>query len=216
MGAFNDLTGKRFGRLIVLERAATKKHKTYWRCRCDCGNETSVLADSLRRGSTKSCGCLNRETTPKRPITMRQSHLQLYNVWRGIKQRCHNPNYHSYNTYGGRGIKVCDEWRNSFDCFAEWADKNGYKIGLEIDRVDVDGDYSPINCRWVDDKKQANNRRNTKYITWNGETKPLSEWCDELKLPYASILYRLNSKKWSVEKALTYPVRHYNKSSEQE
>lgn len=212
MGKKLDLTGQRFGRLVAIKYAYTKRSRRFWRCKCDCGNEKTVEISSLMNGKTKSCGCLNRETFYRNPYTMRHTHMQLYNVWHGIKLRCHNPNYHSFEFYGGRGIIVCDEWRNSFDTFATWADNNGYEEGLEIDRIDVNGNYCPENCRWVTPKQQANNRRNTFIVTYQGAAKPLSEWCDELGLPYATIYYRLSSGKWSVEDALNVPVRHYIKS----
>lgn len=210
MGKFIDLTGRRFGRLVVLERAPSRKHKTYWKCRCDCGTEKEILRDSLLGGRTKSCGCLNLEMVHPHALTERATHLRLYETWHGMKARCLNPNYHHYDDYGGRGITVCKEWQESFDNFAHWADENGYVEGLTIDRIDVNKGYSPDNCRWATAKEQANNRRNTRYVTWNGITKPITEWCKEMEIDIRVVRHRLNYG-WSVEDAFTVPVNHHKK-----
>lgn len=203
-----DLTGKRFGRLVVLSRAETKRGQTFWNCKCDCGNIVSVNAYSLKIGETKSCGCLQKEIQSKNASKHNLSKTKLYKLFRRMHERCYNKNCKSYKDYGGRGIKICEEWLNDFKKFYTWAYENGYdstKNGNDcsIDRIDVNGDYSPINCRWITKKQQANNRRNSRYITYNGETHTLAEWSNMYNISQRLLWARLFKLKWDIEKALT-------------
>lgn len=156
-----DLLGQRFGRLTVVEKLPSKNNMSMWRCVCDCGNETAVLGKNLKSGRTKSCGCLQKETFAKNtnnPPTHRATGTRLHNEWRAMKARCYIPSCSNYERYGGRGIRVCDEWKNDFLKFKEWALENGYNDDLSIDRINPDGDYEPNNCRWVTMQKQFWNR----------------------------------------------------------
>ena len=164
-----DLTGSRFGRLTVIGRAA---RRGYHLCRCDCGTERSIYYNSLLKGLSKSCGCLRRKHGLWRH--------PLYRKYRSILGRCYCPGTNGYACYGGRGIVVCDEWLRDFTSFYCWATQNGWVPGLQIDRINVDGPYSPDNCRFVTGKTNSNNKRTNNVLTLNGKTQTLQRRVDEL------------------------------------
>lgn len=194
----NDLTGRKFGRLTVIGIEERNSRKTYWVCQCDCGNIKIARSDALLSGATKSCGCLKKEQdkTNLDPQKITKHHLyntRIYHIWQGMKARCDNPRNTRYHRYGGRGIKVCEEWENDFKAFHDWAIANGYEETLTIDRIDNDKGYSPDNCRWSDKKEQGNNRKTTIKITIGNATKSLTEWCEIFQINYSAAEARYNS-----------------------
>ena len=197
-----DLTNQKFGKLLVLEKAITQNEKVMWKCLCDCGNIVFVKGVNLKNNRTKSCGCIKMEVLLKRNTKHSQRHTKLYEVWKTMKQRCYNPNNKSYKNYGGRGISICDEWKNNFMSFYNWSIENNYKEGLSIDRINVNGNYEPSNCRWTTRVVQQNNTRVNKYFTINNETKTLADWCRIYNVNYTTTYTRLE-KGLSIIDALT-------------
>ena len=197
-----DLTGKHFGRLTVIERADDRNGVTAWLCKCDCGNETVAYAHHLKCGDTKSCGCLFEELNHKTAVKHGMSEDPLYNRFTKIVSRCESPTNPEYKNYGGRGISVCEEWRRNFKAFYEWSMQNGYREDLTIDRIDVNGNYEPNNCRWVDRVAQANNTRSNHFIEYNGERKTIAEWGRKLGISYSTLWGRLKKHKWSMDGAI--------------
>lgn len=211
---FNDLSGKKFNHLLVLKLDSIKNNTTYWLCQCDCGNIKKISAGHLKNGHTKSCGCIRKDCradkNPSYKHGLRKS--RLYEILVNIKTRCYNVNNKTYKNYGGRGITVCEEWRNDFLNFYNWAMDNGYRDDLTIDRIDVNGNYEPSNCRWVNWKIQQNNRRNNHIIEYNGEKHTLQEWSEILPINVSSSVLRyriLNG--WSIEDAFLKNVRRIKK-----
>lgn len=174
-----DIAGQRFGRLVALEPCRSPEwQRRRWKCICDCGNIHYAETSSLRGGSCKSCGCQNDDIR-KSGINRRMhggAGTRLYRIWKLMKSRCYNEHSQDFHDYGEKGITVCDEWRNDFPAFREWAASNGYADNLSIDRIDVTKGYSPKNCRWADNSTQANNKRNTIIVEINGITRPITEW----------------------------------------
>lgn len=190
-----DLTGKRFGRLVVLCRVEHEKKGVKWKCRCDCGKETIVFGGSLRNGQTQSCGCYWRERIVECGVKHGYAlpkYKHLLNIHRGIVARCCYPKNNQYKNYGGRGIKVCEEWL-SLKNFGDWAITHGYAEGLQIDRIDNNGNYEPSNCRFVTPDVNCNNRRNTCYVEINGERLPLRFAAKKYHCPWWRIVNRLKA-----------------------
>lgn len=193
----NDLVGKTFGRLKVIANGGLDSFRknSVWVCLCSCGEEIKVPRPSLLQGYTKSCGCLRLEICSEKATTHGDSKTRLYKTWCGIKERCFNKTNIKYKYYGGRGIKMNPKWQD-YISFKRWALSNGYQEDLTIDRIDNNGDYSPLNCRWSTRKEQANNRRSNVVVDFRGITDNLSGWSHRLNIPYKRLQKR--HAKWGV------------------
>lgn len=203
--------GKKFGRLTVTSFTQVKS-KNYscvgWVVTCDCGNQRVVLPYHLVTGHTTSCGCYKGELRSQKNKTEKTTHggrhERLYGIWHGMKQRCYDKNNKDYPKWGGRGIKICDEWKNDYASFRSWSVDNGYNDSLTIDRIDSEKGYDPSNCRWVDFHTQATNRKNIRSYVLNGEEKNLKELADEYGIQYGTLYRRIKSG-WGLEDALKAP-----------
>jgi hypothetical protein len=211
---FKNLTGLSFGRwTVVAYRGRHKSRPTSWLCRCECGTERIVISSSLVAVSgTQSCGCFQKEQLASRMLTHGYSSAAEHMAWASLKDRCHNEKSSSYDGYGGRGISVCDRWRDSFENFlADMGERPSKEHS--IDRKDNDGNYEPDNCRWATKKEQGRNRRSNRILTFNNKTQTLIEWSEELGISSAVIRQRIKASGWSIEEALTTPARQYKKRS---
>lgn len=181
---FKDLTNQKYGFLTALfvDERKTTPHHTYWVCRCVCGETRSLQTYQLTSGRVTSCGCQNPRTKLHAIV---QGRKRMYSIYSSMISRCHSPKSVSYRYYGGKGISVCDEWRESFESFAVWAESNGYNDSLSIDRIDNSKGYSPSNCRWIPLSEQSDNKSTTVRISHNGETHNLKTWCETLDFPYS-------------------------------
>jgi hypothetical protein len=204
---FVDLTGKVFGQLTVLRRVPSTNNQPKWECQCACGNHTEVFRGNLQRGYTVSCGCIMRQRALENSIThgeARKPASREYAAWSHAKQRCYDAKCKNYPGYGGRGIRMCEEWKNSYETFL--LDMGRCPPKHQLDRRDNDGPYAPHNCRWVTSKVNNNNRRDNHRITAFGQTKTLAQWADSSGLQDRAITRRLDWG-WPAERALTQPIR---------
>lgn len=200
-----DLTNQRFGLLTAILRVENNKHgKAMWLCRCDCGSEKPVLSAKLVTGETRSCGCATAGFIRKKNTKHGLAGSRPWSVYYNMLRRCYNPNTIGFHRYGGRGITVCDRWRDSFAAFLE--DMGEPPEGMSLDRIDNDKGYSPENCRWATKKQQIDNSTRPKLITFNGETRNISEWARKLGIGQPTLQERL--QKWSVEEALSCGKSH--------
>lgn len=187
-GKYIDLTGQKFGKLTAVRYKGVRgRRRTYWECVCECGNTVCVASVHLKSGHTKSCGCLKIERIENLNKKTGLSHSKLGYAYRNMLNRCFYPKIEMYKEYGARGITVCSEWldkEKGFENFVEWAKANRYSEGLTLDRIDVNGNYEPSNCRWVDLYTQANNKRNNLYLRINGEVDTVGNWARKLNVSY--------------------------------
>ena len=201
-----ELEGKRFGNLVVQRRVENDKRSrcSRWLCKCDCGKEVIMRGYTLTSGHSKSCGCKNVEATIKRQTKHGLPRDRLYTIWKNMRQRCNNPNSQDYNIYGGRGIKICEEW-NDYSVFHKWALNNGYSQDRSIDRINVNSGYSPNNCRWATSLEQGNNTRTNRFIEIDGEVHTVAEWARIKGLRVGVIRCRLHSG-WDERRAIMTPL----------
>lgn len=199
-----DYAGIRFDKLVgvsIHERDQSKENNHKWLFQCDCGNNAILSLKSVRGGHTKSCGCIFKAMMAERNTThgLTKIYPSMYKTWKELRGRCNNKNDADYKDYGGRGIVCCERW-NNFELFV--SDMGDKPLGYSIDRIDVNGNYEPSNCRWADDQTQQNNKRNNLNITFNGETKTSQQWADCLDTQRSTIQWRLNQG-WNLEKVFS-------------
>lgn len=205
---FKDLMSQRFHYLTVLGFGGTRRNKVSdWFCKCDCGKVTKVRAGDLKSGRVKSCGCFRIDRTKETNSTHGHARVRnkssTYSTWAGIIQRCRNPKNCSYREYGGRGISYCKRWK-SFENFLK--DMGIRPEGMSTNRIDNDGNYCKENCRYAEPKEQANNCRNSRFLTFDNKTQTISQWAQELDMHQVTLWHRIN-RGWSIEQALSKPVQ---------
>jgi len=217
-GNGSNLRNKRSGKLLFVDTIhKTNDKKWIWLCQCDCGNTIYLLSKDFN--VVKDCGCssgvLKRKSLNRHLFNgVFKTETRLYGIWRGMKTRCTiNDSFtHSWDRYGGRGIRVCFEWSNSengFYNFKKWSNSNGYTDKLTIDRIDNDGNYEPSNCKWSTNKEQARNKSTNVLIEYLGEIKPMCQWCEEYGISKDTFRVRIKKLNWTLDKALTTPVAKY-------
>lgn len=203
-----DLTGQKFGRLTIIEFVGRNRHYTpLWRCACECGSESIATTSNLRKGTSQSCGCLQKELASARTKTHGMSHTKLFIKWQSMNRRCNDPRCNSYKNYGARGISVCNEWRDSFEAFYKHVSilPNYGEKGYTLDRENNDGHYEPGNVKWSTAIEQHRNTRRNIMLTFDGRTLCLAEWANIIGISTAALHKRLK-KGWGVDKALSTPV----------
>lgn len=202
--------GDKFSKLTVVSFVGFNKHKQkMWDCECECGNHKIATTSALNGGFVKSCGCMweeNKKAISTRVVTKHgMVDTQEYHAWNGMRQRCYNKNSPKYKNYGARGIKVCERWLHSFENF--YADMGKCPNGFSLDRIDVNDDYCPKNCRWANNITQSNNRQFNFKITFNGITETLRYWSEKTGISKNALYLRIHRRGWDIEKALTTPLR---------
>ena len=208
-----DIIGKKFGKLTVIrfieKKTLNNRPRYFYECKCECGNIVIREKSNLREGKMSSCGCYPAgKMNAKHGLWSYDN--KLYGVWQTMKARCFRQNCHKYKDYGARNVTVCDEWKNDFKAFNDWAFANGYKEGLSIERIDNDGNYEPSNCKWITKEAQAKNKRSNVFIEFNNERHCLAEWARLLNINYKLLHQRLKNG-WSIEKAFLTPLQTIKK-----
>lgn len=203
-----DLSGRRYGRWTVIEEGTPRYHGKYriiyWMCRCDCGVIREVCGNTLKNGDSTSCGCFHSELMSKIFRSHGKTGSRAYRIWQNMLNRCRREKDEFWHRYGGRGIKVCDRWQ-VFENFLK--DMGEPEPGMQLDRVENDGDYSPDNCRWATVKEQAQNRTSNVRYQYSGKSKTLTEWAAAVGIKRSTLGMRIHSFHWPIEKALTVPVK---------
>lgn len=208
---FDYMIGQKYGRLTVEKVIYQKGKATRVDCLCECGNRKQIIISDVRSGHTKSCGCLQKESISmvgyKHGLSAKD--YRLYSIWSKVLTRCNNPKTKEYKDYGGRGIKVCDEWQGEHGAenFFEWSYSHGYVEPLTLERIDVNGNYEPSNCKWIPKGEQVNNTRRTNRYTYKGETLTLNEFAEKYNLNIIRLRSRVYGLKWDIARAIEEP-RH--------
>lgn len=204
MKTAKDLTGSKFGRLTVLERAQNENKQVMWKCICEDGNQVTVRAQHLREGRIQSCGCLARQMTSARSTTHGKTQTVEHKAWSAMRDRCNNENNKEYHSYGGRGICVCAEWQHSFEHFLEDMGTRPFDK-YSIGRIDNNGNYEKSNCRWENRLEQANNKANSLFLELDGTRLTQAQWSKRVGIGAGTLAMRLRYG-WSIRRALTEPV----------
>lgn len=207
-----NVVGRKFNMLTVLSQAQSRsKWKTYWNCKCDCGNFTVVSLSNLKSGAVKSCGCLLKPKSefPEVEQLTKEERKILRSRWSGMIKRCYIEDNSGYKYYGAKGVKVCDEWKNSFDKFALWSIKNGFNKTLTLDRIDFNGDYCPENCRWATWKQQENNKSSNISIEYNGETLTIAQISEKYGINMHTLFDRIKYQGMDIKSAIETPVKSH-------
>lgn len=202
MPAKKQLEGLRYGRLVVVKETGRRDGGVLWLCRCDCGTEKEVTTHNLNRGHAKSCGCLQAETA----TIHGHSSKKIYSIYRAMMQRCYDKKSWMYHRYGGRGIKVCEDWANNIDSFIKWSEENGYSDSLQIDRIDNDKGYSPDNCRFVTKTVNANNTSKNIIIKVKGEALTIADAARRYGIEDSKLRQRITKLGWAPEQAIRNDV----------
>ena len=208
MGKFIDLTGQRFGRLTVLYQDMEKSSKSgriYWVCRCDCGTVKSISSYGLRSGRTKSCGCLSRELSALSSRTHGDTKTQLYQLWRALKGRCHSKTHRRYQHFGAKGIGMCDEWKDDYSVFKAWCLENDWDESKTVYRIDLNGDFTPENCRVGNRKCVLEHHPKAIYYDYDGEHHTLNNWCKLKNRNVLTVSQRLHYG-WTFKRAIETPT----------
>lgn len=211
--------GQKFGRLtvaeIIFKEDANGRGVIYWRCACDCGNVVKIRPQSLKSGNSSSCGCLKREIRSKQMTEQNIKHgmsgTRIHTIWNAMRARCSLKSGFAYAYYGGRGIKVCDEWLD-FQTFCDWAMAHGYSDKLTLERIDTNGDYCPQNCKWITMSEQSRNKRSTIWVMYDGRRMSLVEAAEIANLPYKDVWQRIKKLGWTADRALSEPIYNSSKS----
>ena len=207
MGSFINEVGNTYGRLTVISKdVAGSSGQIKWKCGCTCGNTVIVRGDSLRGGATLSCKCLNNEIASNSFTKHGMSKTTTYRSFYNMLHRCYRASHKNFDRYGGRGIKVCDRWKNSFVNFV--SDMGDKPIGMTLDRINNDKNYEPDNCQWATQKEQSRNTSRNVILSLHGETKCISDWAKDLKIPIETLSSRINKLKWNDAKALTTSIQY--------
>lgn len=194
--------GEKYNNLTIIKEVEKRNNRRHFLCKCDCGNEKIIRIDGITSGHAKTCGCLQLQVAKKHGFFG----TRIYQTWVQMKARCFNEQHKHYKDYGGRGITVCDEWKDDFMTYYYWSIDNGYAENLSIDRIENDGNYEPSNCRWVSMQMQANNKRNNRLIEYNNQTHTLAEWSRILGINYKTLKARIITMCWDVKRAFETPV----------
>lgn len=201
----SDVSGKKFNKLVFVRRTNERRNgNILWECKCDCGNVTLVKKWDVTSGNTKSCGCLKMDVVKKmnqQNTSHGMSGTKIYKIWESMKRRCDSNKTERYSNYGGRGITYCDKW-DKFEGFHEWSKKSGYKEGLSIDRIDVNGNYEPSNCRWVTLEKQSFNKTNSRKVAYKNKELTIAELAKETGKSYHLLYQRIVKLGWNVNESI--------------